>query len=133
VEAERGREGGLARRGAARRRGVGATVESGGVGATRSTWLIGGPGRDGGPGRQRRGEAVGASLTGGVGSTLRPIRFSNRIKFAPNFDRSKMCLPVLQKFQIKYGWKGLVIRNNFPYRNFSRFEIEFEQEFRELL
>jgi hypothetical protein len=53
----------------------------------------------------RRGEAVGAALTGGVGSTVRPIRFSNRIKlisngfkFAPNFDRSKWCLPVLQKF-----------------------------------
>jgi hypothetical protein len=43
-----------------------------------------------------RGEAVGVALTGGVGSTVRPIRFSNRIKFisngfkfAPNFDRSK--------------------------------------------
>jgi hypothetical protein len=27
----------------------------------------------------------------------------------------------------------LEIRNNFPYRNFSRFEIEFELKFRELL
>jgi hypothetical protein len=57
----------------------------------------------------RCGEAVGAALIGGVGSTVRPIRFSNRIKlisngfkFAPNFDRFKRCLPVLQKFQIKY-------------------------------
>jgi hypothetical protein len=86
------------------------------------------------------GEAVGTALTGGVGNTVRPIRFSNRIKFisngfkfAPNVDRSKRCLPQLQKFQMKYGWKELEIRNNFPYRNFSRFETEFEQEFRELL
>jgi hypothetical protein len=28
---------------------------------------------------------------------------SNRFKFAPNFDRSKRFLPVLQNFQIKYG------------------------------
>jgi hypothetical protein len=34
--------------------------------------------------------------------------------------------PVLQKFQIKYGWKELEIRKFFSYRNFSRFEIEFE-------
>jgi hypothetical protein len=39
----------------------------------------------------------------------------------------------LQKFQIKYGWKGLEIRNNSSYRNFSRFEKEFELKFRELL
>jgi hypothetical protein len=42
----------------------------------------------------QRGEAVGAALTGVVGSRVRPIRFSNRIKFisngfkfTPNFDR----------------------------------------------
>jgi hypothetical protein len=90
-----------------------ATVENGGVGATWSTWLTGVPGRDGGPvisSWVQHGEAVGAVLTGGVGSTVRPIQFSNRIKlisngfkFAPNIDRSKRCLPVLQKFQIKYG------------------------------
>jgi hypothetical protein len=111
---ERGRERGpWAWRGAMRRRVVGAAVEDGGVGATRSTWLTGGPGRDRGPivsGWVRHGEAVEAALTGGVGSTVRPIWFSNRIKLisngfklAPNFDRSKRCLPVLQNFQIKYG------------------------------
>jgi hypothetical protein len=103
-----------------RRRGSGpataccrATVEDGGVGATRSTWRTGGPGHDGGlvvSSWVQRGEAVGAALIGGVGSTVRPIRFSNRIKlisnglkFTPNFDRSKRFLPVLQKFQKKYG------------------------------
>jgi hypothetical protein len=67
-----------------------------GESATRSTWLIGGSGRNRGPvisGWVRRDEAVGTALTGGVGSTVRPIQFSNRIKFilngfkfAPNFD-----------------------------------------------
>jgi hypothetical protein len=33
-----------------------------------------------GCGARQRGEAVGAALTGGAGSTVRPIRFSNRIK-----------------------------------------------------
>jgi hypothetical protein len=75
-EREGEREGGLAWRGAARRRGIGAaarchtTVESGGVDATRSMWVTGGPRRDGGPivsGWVQRGEAVGAALTGGVG------------------------------------------------------------------
>jgi hypothetical protein len=81
-----------------------------------------------------------AALTSGVGSIVRPIRCSNRIKFISNgfkfdsnFDRSKMCLPVLQKLEVKYGWKELEIKNNFPYRNFSRFEKEFELKFRELL
>jgi hypothetical protein len=40
---------------------------------------------------------------------------------------------VLQKFQIKYGWKDLEIRNNLTYSNFSRFKIEFELKIRELL
>jgi hypothetical protein len=44
-----------------------------------------------------------------------------------------MCLPVLEKLEVKYGWKELEIRNNFPYINFSRFEKEFELKFRELL
>jgi hypothetical protein len=71
------------------------TVEDGGVGATRSTWLTGGPGCDGGPvvsGWVWRGEAVGAALTGGVGSTVRPIRFSNRIKLNQiDFKRIQIC------------------------------------------
>jgi hypothetical protein len=40
---------------------------------------------------------------------------------------------IAQKFQVKYGWKGLEIRNNFPYRNFSRFEMKFEPKIKELL
>jgi hypothetical protein len=51
---------------------------------------------------------------------------SNDFKFSSNFDSFKRYLTVLKKFQIKYGWKEIEIRNNFPYRNFSRFEMEFE-------
>jgi hypothetical protein len=40
---------------------------------------------------------------------------------------------LLEKLEVKYVWKELEIRNNFPYRNFSRFEKEFELKFRELL
>jgi hypothetical protein len=98
------------------------------------------------PGGQRRGvgvnvnERVGAALTSGAGSIVRPIRFSiriklisNKFKFVPKFDRSKSCLPLLQKFQIKYGWKELEIRNNYSYRIFPRFGKESELKFRELL
>jgi hypothetical protein len=46
---------------------------------------------------------------------------------------SKGGLTRLKKFQMKYGWKGLEIRNNLPYRNFSIFKIGFELKFRELL
>jgi hypothetical protein len=83
---------------------------------------------------------VSAALTSGASNTVRSIRFSNRInfisnrfKFALNFDRSKRYLHVLEKLEIKYEWKDLEIRNNFPYRNISRFEKEFELKFRELL
>jgi hypothetical protein len=33
---------------------------------------------------------------------------------------------MLQKFEIKYGWKLLGIRNNFPYRNLLRFKMDLE-------
>jgi hypothetical protein len=83
---------------------------------------------------------VGATLTSGAGSTVRPIRFSNRIKFisngfkfGSNFDQYKRCLPLLKKLEVKYGWKYLEISTNFSYRNFSRLEKEFELKFREFL
>jgi hypothetical protein len=41
-------------------------------------------------------------------------------------------LSLLQKFQIKYGWKEIEIGDNFTYRNFSRFKIEFELKFKEI-
>jgi hypothetical protein len=39
---------------------------------------------------------------------------------------------MLKKFEIKNGWKEFKIGINFPYRNFSRFEMEFELKFREV-
>jgi hypothetical protein len=38
---------------------------------------------------------------------------------------------VLQKFEIKYGWKVFEIRNNFTYKYFLRFKMDFELKFRE--
>jgi hypothetical protein len=45
--------------------------------------------------------------------------------------QSKQDLPELGEFEIKYGWRLLGMRNNFPYRNFLRFEMDFELKFRE--
>jgi hypothetical protein len=39
----------------------------------------------------------------------------------------------LQKFETKYGWKVFEIRNNFPYRDFLIFRMDFELKFREFL
>jgi hypothetical protein len=39
---------------------------------------------------------------------------------------------LLQKFHLKYGWKELEVRNNFPHRNLSRFEMELESKFEEV-
>jgi hypothetical protein len=90
-----------------------------------------------GCGRVRQRSAMltrrpGSTVPGGANSNgIQTI--SNGFKFDPNFNRSKRCLPLLEKFQIKYGWKELGIRNNLSYRNFSRFETEFDLKFRELL
>jgi hypothetical protein len=39
---------------------------------------------------------------------------------------SKKDLTELQKIEIKYRFEGFDERNNFPYRNFLIFELEFE-------
>jgi hypothetical protein len=38
--------------------------------------------------------------------------------------------PLLEIFQIKYGIEWFEERNNFPYRNYFRFGIEFEIKFK---
>jgi hypothetical protein len=54
---------------------------------------------------------------------------SNGFKNLKTLTDSKITSPPLQKCEIKYGWKVFEIRINFPYRNFSRFEMEFESKF----
>jgi hypothetical protein len=51
---------------------------------------------------------------------------SNEIQIPPNFGWFKRYLPLLQKFEIKYGWKAFEMRNNFAYRNFHIFWMDFE-------
>jgi hypothetical protein len=55
----------------------------------------------------------------------------NLIQTHPNLFRSKLDVPVPQNFEIKYGLKLFVIKNNFSYRDFVIFEIGFELKFRE--
>jgi hypothetical protein len=56
---------------------------------------------------------------------------SHEFKNLSNFDWLKMYFPLLQKFETKYGWKVFEMRNNFAYRNFLIFEMDFELKFRE--
>jgi hypothetical protein len=49
-----------------------------------------------------------------------------------NFDQSKNNLPALFFFEIKYSREGFEERRNYPYRNFLRFEMDFELKFREI-
>jgi hypothetical protein len=46
---------------------------------------------------------------------------SNEIRIPPNFGWFKRYLFPLQKFEIKYGWKVLGMKNIFAYRNFLTF------------
>jgi hypothetical protein len=50
------------------------------------------------------------------------IDTSNLLKL----DLIQQDFPKSRKIEIKYGWKLVEIRNNFPYRNFSKFKTEFE-------
>jgi hypothetical protein len=50
----------------------------------------------------------------------------NLIQTCPNLFQSKQDLPVLQKFKIKYGREVFEIRNNFPYKDFLSFKMDFE-------
>jgi hypothetical protein len=47
-------------------------------------------------------------------------------KMKPNLHCFKSGLSELKKIEIKYNCESFEIRNKFPYRNFSRFEINFE-------
>jgi hypothetical protein len=54
-------------------------------------------------------------------------KFSNCVKFG----RLEKYIPRLRKIEIKYGWREFEIRNNFPYKRFLRFEMDYELKFRE--
>jgi hypothetical protein len=75
----------------------------------------------------------------GGGSGPGPTKIPNwilpnlKIRTKPNWFCSKSDLPRLKKFQVKCGFEVFQIRNNFPYRNFFRFEADFEWKFREVL
>jgi hypothetical protein len=56
---------------------------------------------------------------------------SNTIQTRSNLILSEQGLPILQKFEIKYGFEGFDERNNFSYKNFYLLEMEFEIKFRE--
>jgi hypothetical protein len=45
-------------------------------------------------------------------------------------DLIKKYLLKFENFKINYGCEGFDEKNNFPYRNFSRFESEFELKLR---
>jgi hypothetical protein len=46
-------------------------------------------------------------------------------------DLFQIGLSQLKKFEIKYVWKVFEIRNNFPYNDFLKFEMNFELKLRE--
>jgi hypothetical protein len=53
-------------------------------------------------------------------------KYSNQIQTRSNLICSKWHLPELENFEIIYGYEGFDVRNNFPYRNFLRFEMDLE-------
>jgi hypothetical protein len=107
-----------------------------GPGRNRAQWSAAGcarekPGGDGppisGPGRHSAGwRGVKPDLKQNPNSNA-----SNKFQIASNFARLEKYFPGLRKIEMKYGQKSLEIRINFPYRNFYRFEMEFEFKFRE--
>jgi hypothetical protein len=52
--------------------------------------------------------------------------YSNKISNDIDLIQSKDELVEFKKNQIKYGFEGFELRNNFTYWNFSKFRIEFE-------
>jgi hypothetical protein len=90
--------------------------------------------RQGGNGAPTRGpgwHSVGRRGSNSVWTETKIQTRPNWFQIPSNFDYFKHDFPWLQKFETKYGWKVFEIRNNFPYRDFLRFEMDFELKFRE--
>jgi hypothetical protein len=49
-----------------------------------------------------------------------------------NSIQTKTNPPVPQKIELKYGWWEFEVRNNFPYKGFLRFKMDFGLKFREV-
>jgi hypothetical protein len=65
----------------------------------------------------------GERMAGGSGCDLIKFKiFQNR----PKSIQTKINPLVLQKFELKYGWREFEVRNNFPYKGFLRLEMDFE-------
>jgi hypothetical protein len=73
-----------------------------------------------GPGHQQLGAGRGSAASGQCGadkcgrqhsapdSVFKQNQiYSNGFKFAPNFNRSKRCLPLLEKLEVNMDGKGL--------------------------
>jgi hypothetical protein len=66
-------------------------------------------------------------LTGGPRSRFKIFqKVSNPIQTHSNLIPFKNDLPEITTFEIKYGCEGFDPRNNFTYRNFLSFEMDFE-------
>jgi hypothetical protein len=96
-------------------------------------WLAGGA-------QSHKTGEVGA-LTGGPGALCRVLNWFkpsksiqtrlNLFQIISNLIHSKKGLSKLKKFEIKYGFEGFAVGNNFIYRNFFRFKMDFELKFGE--
>jgi hypothetical protein len=62
----------------------------------------------------------------GLESNSANFLFKRNFSNWTRFDLIRSWLYVDKKIQIKYGFVGNSIRNNFPYCNFSKFGLEFE-------
>jgi hypothetical protein len=49
-----------------------------------------------------------------------------------NSIQTKTDPPVPQKIELKYSWREFEVRNNFSYKDFLRFKMDFELKFREV-
>jgi hypothetical protein len=64
----------------------------------------------------------------GVQINSKYLNFNSKV---PKYDLIESEPSQHENFEIKFGSKVFQIKNNFPYRYFLRFEIDFELKFRE--
>jgi hypothetical protein len=83
--------------------------------------------------RSEAGVRVVLTIDGGsgggsmkYGEERRGLNLKLSIQIYSNLIRSKSDLSELEQFEIKYDFEGFDERNNFPYRNFLRFTMDFE-------